>query len=256
MNGMFCLTAREFGQDVEICYPNTYDHQYEYVKRSRRFYEYPYLRYIAFVGRTKRFKTCFNIGACFANHALYFSRFMNCTVDCFEPNRNLIELIAFNLKTANADFATHNIALGDGEGTGETAPCEDNIGASRFVQGAGGAGPTRICALDRYAGEKNLRIPDFISVDTEGYEYKILEGARSILADNNVEIFIEIAKDNMSLCAGFFHALGYRRIVRIGKNFHYSKNCNTWERMLFVGYAHFEKAKRELRRFAVPRFST
>jgi hypothetical protein len=42
--------------------------------------------------------------------------------------------------------------------------------------------------------EKQIPLPDFIKIDVEGYEYKVLQGAKNTLRSSKPILFIEIAK--------------------------------------------------------------
>ncbi len=49
-----------------------------------------------------------------------------------------------------------------------------------------------------------------IKVDTEGHEYKVLEGAKKIIQYNKPEILFEINKESFDLCTNFLKRFGYK----------------------------------------------
>ena len=232
----FCLPVREGDRAVRLCWPNDFDHQYQQVRKFGRFYEFRFLRYIGAVGRLRRFRSCFDIGTCFGNHAVYFGAIMGCQVTCFEPNDALIGVIEHNLQSAGVDHTIQNVALGQVEGSGAMAIKPGNMGASSFVESGleAGAGGTRICPLDAYAVEASLPDPDFVKIDAEGFEQAILRGAQAFLARVGPDIFIEIWPDNDAECSALLRALGYRRVVGFGKNFHYSRTVTLAQRLLLL----------------------
>ncbi len=70
---------------------------------------------------------------------------------------------------------------------------------------------------------------DFIKIDTEGYEYFILQGGESILKKWKPQIFLEVNPSNMKQCGlevetleTYLKSLGYKKINEInGENHHY-----------------------------------
>jgi FkbM family methyltransferase len=51
-----------------------------------------------------------------------------------------------------------------------------------------------VITLDAIVQEKQIPLPDFIKIDVEGYEYKVLQGAKNTLRSSKPILFIEIAK--------------------------------------------------------------
>lgn len=219
-----CLPVRERGVEFTLCWPDDRDYQYRQVRRYGRFYEFRFLRYIAAVGRARNFRTCFDIGTCFGNHAVYFGRIMGCHVECFEPNRALLDVIAHNLVAAGVPPHVHDIALSAGESSGALAIAEGNLGASRLVLGEGG--DTRVVALDTYWVQAALPPPDFIKIDTEGFECAILRGAHRLCAETSPDIFIEIARENEADTTQLLSSMGYARVASFARNHHFSKKIS------------------------------
>ena len=216
------LHVVENNTNLVIYYPNDHDHQYSYVKRYGRLFEYHYLDYIRYVGRQNNFKTAYDIGVCFANHSIYFGAVMGAKVLCFEPNSELHDLIELSLKENDVDHQLFKVALSDKPSTGSMAVCETNIGASKVVED--GENSIVIESLDRLVDSNKLSIPDFIKIDTEGFELSILKGATKLLEDHKPELFIEIDPVNHDQVFELLEAMGYESLVRIGKNYHFSVN--------------------------------
>ncbi len=223
---------------AEIHYPNTMDFQYREVKRYGRFYDFRTLRYISAVARIISPRVVYDVGTCFANHALYFGKVLGCHVECFEPNTNLLPFIERTMKGANVSWNLHNVALGDCEGVGATVEVSANLGSSKFNAsahplGSEAAARVKLTKLDELAYLKGLDDPQIIKIDTEGYECKVLRGAQKILDRAGPEIFIEISPENKPEALNLLEQLGYRRVhFAPGLNYHYSRNVGSITRVM------------------------
>ncbi len=51
----------------------------------------------------------------------------------------------------------------------------------------------------------DIPVPDFIKIDVEGHEYKVLIGAKEVLSKSLPILFIEIAKTLKNIHRGFVH---------------------------------------------------
>ena len=242
------ISLEEYGQPITLAYPNDYDFQYRFVQKNKRFYEYHYLRYIKAIGQLRKFKTVYDIGVCFGNHSVYFSRIMGCEVQAFEPNAQLYELIIKNFKTNKAHCHLHRLALGACDAQAKLNRYEDNVGRS-FVSYdiEQGDETVKVMPLDEAVEKFDLSVPDFIKIDVEGHEVEVLKGANALLAlPTAPDLFIEIDAKNRQLVFSMLEELGYLKLARFGRNFHFSKTATGFQRFMARLFMIKFKLKHEL----------
>lgn len=230
------LEARERNLVFTLFYPNSTDYQYLQVKKYGLFYDFRFLRYIAAVHRYKHFQVAYDIGTCFANHAVYFGKLLDCHVECFEPNSKLLKYASENLNHARVSYRIHNFALGDEDAEGSIAENTANLGGSRFnvTVKASEQALVKIKALDTLVGDLSLKDPNFLKIDTEGFEFQVLNGARCLIDRAAPEIFIEISRENRTQTFLLLKRLGYKLVYHFGKNYHFSRTLTLPERLLLA----------------------
>jgi FkbM family methyltransferase len=96
-------------------------------------------------------------------------------VIAFEPVAVFRECLEQNVTGAN--FEVRPIALGDQDTMGTMIITEDNSGHSHLDPNTMGAGDVQVVRLDNL----NLHDINYIKIDCEGYEYRILQGAEQTI---------------------------------------------------------------------------
>ena len=74
--------------------------------------------------------------------------------------------------------------------------------------------------LDDVITNENLNAPDFIKIDVEGFEYKVLQGGERTIKNSLPVLFIEIAYSLKTIGRNFIHP-DYNDIFNFLKNFGY-----------------------------------
>jgi FkbM family methyltransferase len=94
----------------------------------------------------------------------------NIKLHIFEPNPVFLDELKTNLKGRDKNVTINEYGLGNREG--------------RFAYSAGSETFTKpdekgilVRRLDDYVEEKGIKYIDFLKIDTEGWDYKVLEGA-------------------------------------------------------------------------------
>lgn len=124
------------------------------------------------------------------------------TVHAFEPVAMFRECLARNVFAKNLEV--HSIALGDQEGTVNMIITEGNTGHTH-VDPTSKQGNTEIRRLDSL----NLNNVDYIKIDCEGYEYRVLQGAEQTIRRCRPIVVIEQKPHEMySKDYGQFAAIG------------------------------------------------
>lgn len=105
-------------------------------------------------------------------------------VIAFEPNEEAFECLVYNMKRKNA--TCHNIALSDVvESYGIEMP-NDNIGMARVC-----LGNKMTTTIDQYIIDYGI-VPDFIKIDAEGFETKILKGGQELFKNHSPKMLLEV----------------------------------------------------------------
>lgn len=133
-----------------------------------------------------------DIGACLGDMTATFSRmtWQSGFVYAYEPNPIAFECLAYNMRTY-ANVVVNNLALGDKESTGHmigAVGADKNLGASQLVEG----GDIRVSTLDNES--KFWKRLDFIKIDAEGWEPKILRGGLDTIKRFKPTMLIEVNK--------------------------------------------------------------
>jgi len=106
-------------------------------------------------------------------------------VIAFEPVAVFRECLEQNVTGAN--FEVRPIALGDQDTMGTMIITEDNSGHSHLDPNTMGAGDVQVVQLDNL----NFHDINYIKIDCEGYEYRILQGAEQTIRRCRPVVVIE-----------------------------------------------------------------
>ena len=153
------------------------------------------------VNLTKGASVCIDVGC----HVGYISLAMlkgmglNGKLVCIDPIKEDIDLINKTLKKNKAsNFITLAIGLGD-ENKKMTAGVYLDSGMARFSDSKFSndviphtQGTFEIKTMDTVCKELNITKVDFIKIDVEGYEYKVLKGAKELLTSSKPKLLIEL----------------------------------------------------------------
>ena len=128
----------------------------------------------------KRWNTCIDIGS---NVGMWTrelaTRFKK--VYCFEPNTNFIECFNKNITENNVELFKYGLS--------DTEHTASQIKQSTILSEY--PGNVMCKTLDSF----NLKDIDFIKIDVDGFEYKVLLGAVETIRNNNLVINIELKRD-------------------------------------------------------------
>jgi len=153
------------------------------------------------VNLSKGTKVCIDVGC----HVGYISLAMlkgmglEGKLICIDPIQEDMELINKTLeKNKASDFTTLAIGLGD-ENKKMTAGVYTDSGMARFSDSKFSNDVTphttntfEIKTMDTVCRELNISKVDFIKIDVEGYEYKVLKGAENLLNNSKPKLLIEL----------------------------------------------------------------
>jgi rfaE bifunctional protein nucleotidyltransferase chain/domain len=178
----------------------------EYFPKAR-FYELEVLEYIS-----ARYKggVALDIGANIGNHSIFFSKFIFDKTYSFEADVRNFTLLSENKVRNNIGddkLIIHNVALSDGNYKYNLQEFESNMGGTKVIEGSGEPTTQK---LDEF----ELPKVDFIKIDVEGHELKVLKGAVNLINRDFPDIAMECLRDGMypdcHLVDSYMEQLNYR----------------------------------------------
>lgn len=151
-----------------------------------------------------KIKVVFDVGA--RTDLEYYKIRPNCEYHLFEPNPEFVESLIEQAKDI-PNIQINAFGLGDVEGM-----YQYNYGQQMFLGGEGTAVTGNIelpiKTLDWYCKERNIKQIDFLKIDTEGYDYKVLLGATETIPKcrfiqyehwNDKEEFVRLLSDKFAM---------------------------------------------------------
>lgn len=171
-------------------------------------------------------KTFYDVGASVGNHTLFFHKCMGADfVASFEPHRPSYLHLKTNVFVSRIPAArqrTYHMALGEYAARGHTelyGECNTdndgivspNVGMCKFVPGAGDVPMVPLDDVFEAAAE-DVPPPDFIKIDAEGYEMKIIVGATGLIEEFRPILSVEVEpEDLLPIFDVTLRSMGYRR---------------------------------------------
>lgn len=149
----------------------------------------------------------FDVGANFGYYSIILSSALHkqCSVHAFEPNPPTSVRLLRNIELNNlADVITiHRIGLSDAEGTGRMIERPDNSGAAT-IDTTQQEGNAILTTLDSFCKMHGIYRINFMKIDIEGFEERLLLGGTESLKRLKPTIFIELnpptlARENSSV---------------------------------------------------------
>lgn len=134
----------------------------------------------------------FDVGANFGYYALMLAAALRgeCEVHAFEPSAStharLVKHVALNGMEC---VHPHRLALSDVPGTASMNSRQGNSGASFLEMGGG---EVAVTTLDEFVEGRGLRRLDFMKIDVEGFEERVLRGGERTLRRLRPIVLLEV----------------------------------------------------------------
>lgn len=166
-----------------------------------------------------------DIGSNFGYYAIHLARTLGneSRALAFEPMPHIYARLSRNIALNNlAEQVTAlQVGLSDAAGEAKMAARQGNSGSAQIGADAADLTTVRIETLDGlWPGLAGARAADFIKIDVEGHEPRVLAGARGVLEQHQPIVLLEVdpprleeAGSSPAALAAFFGALGYRHFV-------------------------------------------
>lgn len=162
--------------------------------------------------------TYLDCGANIGNHCLFFACIARSKkIFAFEGCQPTYDILVKNIEVNNLQnvITAYNCVLGEKAGVAEISNCDlFNFGGTNFTESKESDG-IEMKPLDSFGfGEKI----DFVKMDVEGFEYKVLKGGRNLLINDKPILWVEIFSCNYAKVSELLAELGYRQIEALDKN--------------------------------------
>jgi len=153
--------------------------------------------------------TFVDVGANVGNHVVYVARFLRPRrVIAFEALPPAIALLRINVALNGIDGAVDlgrlGCGLSDAQGRAELVTTRGNLGGTRLRAHASGAVPL-VTGDEALAGEA----VDFVKIDVEGMEMRVLAGLARTIAASRPILFVEVDDDNLPAFRDWLEANRY-----------------------------------------------
>lgn len=147
-------------------------------------------------------------GANIGGHTILFSKLVGNggRVVAFEPQRLIYQMLCGNLAINSLENVwALQVALGDKEETASVETVPMNVGGATLCNASPGREVFPVQTLDQY----HLPRVDFIKADVEGYEGKLLAGARETIDRCRPILYLENDRGNRQVLFDQVKALDY-----------------------------------------------
>lgn len=136
--------------------------------------------------------TIFDVGANIGQSVVKFREaFPEARIFCFEPVESVFDRLAENTK-GDERISLHKLALADSVGQRTIYLTADQTTNSfESTQNAIGAVSVLVSTVDDFTGQNAIDRIDLLKVDVEGYDLKVLEGAKKCLQENRI-VFVVV----------------------------------------------------------------
>jgi FkbM family methyltransferase len=148
----------------------------------------------------------FDVGANFGYYSVMLASALGgaCEVHAFEPAAVTFERLSRHVALNGlACIHAHQIGLSDSPGLASLQPRSGNSGATFLVPG----GQIQVSTLDRFVEERGLQRLDFMKIDVEGFEERVLRGGARTLERFRPTILIEIQPTTLERAGSSVHRL-------------------------------------------------
>ena len=166
----------------------------------------------------------FDIGANFGYYSLILSRALShlCTVYSFEPNPPTFNRLRANIdQNGLRNIFAYQLGIADRAMSAGIVERPGNSGAATISVSAGNE--IKLIALDEFCAEQRIARLDFVKIDVEGFEERVLEGGQRTLQQFQPYILIELnpvalarQKTSISSVTRLLREYGYQ-IFRINR---------------------------------------
>lgn len=171
-------------------------------------------------------RNCLEIGGNIGNHTSLFSRYFTHTYT-FEPNPLVFDILQGNIQRNGMRATAYRYGISNKEDFLDFYIDRNNLGASSFIKGelknATSIIQTKVRAGDNVVEQEGIRDIDYIKIDAEGFEGKIVQSLQKIIEKHQPLISLEwksaTTRNDFSRYALFETVLGQYTPLAISRHF-------------------------------------
>lgn len=146
-------------------------------------------------------KILFDVGANTGSFSL-ISKFLDCHSYAFEPQSDIYQILKSNVEINKLQSNTTLIKVALSDDTMETSLNLQVPFGNRGLASVGNLAENDfshfeevdVNSIDNIAKQYSIKKVDFIKIDVEGFELKVLNGAKNVLKSHQPELLIEYSK--------------------------------------------------------------
>ncbi|QKQ75876.1 FkbM family methyltransferase [Nostoc sp. TCL240-02] len=171
---------------------------------------------------SRNLKIIFDCGAHRGETAIDFrKKFPSAQIYSFEPVKNNFEHLKKNVEKY-PEIYCYNFALGDKEETVDIRLQSDSqthsLNNRLLVKEEKNSEVIKVVTIDDFLSSSNILSIDLLKIDTEGYEVKVLQGAKQSLASNKINFILaestilenDNCHTNLALINDYLKVYGYQ----------------------------------------------
>jgi FkbM family methyltransferase len=152
----------------------------------------------------------YDVGAHVGFYTLLFSELVGPAgrVVAFEPNPRNVAYLKRHLKINDTTNA-HVVEAAASDSTGIATFADDGVSFTGRLSSQGSLNVPTV-TLDEFVQRENAPQPDYIKIDVEGAEYRVLHGADKLLGSAHPTIFLAThGQEVHAKCCAHLEGLGY-----------------------------------------------
>jgi FkbM family methyltransferase len=192
------------------------------IRSTKNFYEIQLLNFIKERFSNKSATNVIDIGANIGNHTIFFATYVFNTVYSFEPNTKNYSLLCENCKLNGLEkkIKPYNIAISDKNENYKTFDFIGNMGRSYIEEN-----PIHGDGITKKIDDFIFNNIGLIKIDVEGYEPKVLIGAKNTIELHSPEIVLECNYEyELEAVTPIISSYNYKMIKKIDNMYYYVKN--------------------------------
>jgi len=189
------------------------DYIFETIKKTGSFYESDILnKWNSILGKPN---IVFDVGSNIGNHAIFWATYWKpATIYAFEPcpiNYSRLENNVLNNNLSEIIIPIQK-GVGDQEGYASIKNIEEsNLGGTSitYITDNIDESAIQIITLDSFVKKNDFNNVDFVKIDTEGFEIRVLQGMYSIIEKYHPDIWVEVSYSTYSEVINTLQKEGY-----------------------------------------------
>lgn len=228
------------------------DHIFQRIAQTQKFYEASFLSYFQYVVRQPG--AIIDAGANIGNHSLFFSIVMGRQTYSFEPNPTAYNSLQENLRNNQSTAKCFQMGLSDIPGNAailSDGVKEKNIGMAKLGAPTEHSSDVKLTSIDEFLLQCSNASIAAIKIDVEGYEPRVLSGAKNTLEKQRPSVFAEAQNaSSFESIQEIMEQTGYQAVHVMGATpmWHFAPNERHSEHILSKTWTIKDRAVRRVRR--------